>query len=394
MALLTLEEMVKPLTAAEIKAAIYKVLSGMNLDTTSWRPGAPTRTLIAICAVVLAWLSVVVSLIAKMGFLEYAEGEWLRLRALLVYGVVQTEATFAAGNLTLDNIAGGVYGPFDANEVVAQCTATGKTYVNTEPFSLGALETGKVVAFRAEEQGSSSSAAAGQIDALVTTMLGVTVTNAADFVGTDKEEREDLASRCVSSLGALSPNGPKEAYKYVCLTPALNGNVPVNRVRVLDPPGDGTLTVVIAGAAGALTGPEVALVQTGVDDTATPDIATVTVVSATAVPFTATLALYVSTEAALSDGEWDDLLRPQILAFVPRIPIGGTPLTEGGPGAVRVGSIRSLAQRPLGDEGKLHPAAQYIFQATIAETDVALDDDEIGTLVDGDLSITVNQVSP
>lgn len=394
MALLALEEMVKPLTAAEIKAAIYKVLSGMDLDTTSWRPGAATRTLIAVCSVVLSWLSVVVSLIAKMGFLEYAEGEWLRLRALLVYGVVQTEATFAAGNLTLDNGGGGIYGPFDAGEVVAQCTATGKTYVNTEAFSLGALETGKVVAFRAEEAGVASSASAGQIDYLVTTMLGVTVTNSADFVGTDQESREDVAARCTASLGALSPNGPKAAYEYVCTTPALNGNVPVNRVRVLDPPGDGTLTVVIAGAAGELTGPEVTLVQTGVDDTATPDIATVTVESATAVPFTTTVDLYVSTAAGLTDQDWDDLVRPQLLAFVPTIPIGGVPLTEGGPGAMRMSALRSLAQRPLGADGKLHAAAAYVLQAAIADADVALDETEIGTLDDGDLTINVNQVSP
>jgi hypothetical protein len=70
--------------------------------------------------------------------------------------------------------------------------------------------------FSADEAGSDSNAAAGEIDTLVTTMLGVTCSNdTLAALGIDEESDESLRERCRAKLGMLSPNGPARRYNAV-----------------------------------------------------------------------------------------------------------------------------------------------------------------------------------
>lgn len=385
---LGIDDLLKPSTTDEIKAQIYQLLEGLGVSTTSWLAGAPTRTVIAVVSAVLSGFTNLAVTIARSGFLDTAEGGWLTLLALLVYNVTRVEATFATGEVTLDNTAGGVFS-FGAGEVIFKNTATSKTYVNVAPFTLGALETGKVVAVVAQELGTDSNAAPGQIDALVTTLTGVTVTNALAVVGVDAELDPDLRQRCRDSLGALSPNGPRAAYEYVAKTPELNGGVAVTRVKRLTPPGDGTLTIVIAGPAGPVGGATVALVQTGIDEHATPEVVTATVADSVAKPFTRNVTLHVSAAAGLTTTDWQTLAKAALADYVAQLAIGGLVLPPATSGVVPwralVGELEAI---------EIDEVRGYVLHASLdTEADVALLENEVATLDTGTVTVTVVQVA-
>jgi hypothetical protein len=224
------------------------------------------------------------------------------------------------------------------------------------------------------------------VDDLVTTLLGVTCSNAAEIVGQDAEEDEDLKERDIESLGALSPDGPKEAYEFVAKTPELNGGVTVNRAKTLAPPGDGTLTVVVAGPAGALSAPEIALIQTGIDDNAEPATAVATVISATDVALTVETDVYLSSASGLTSGTVEDFVKEALLDYVAALDIGGVNTGTGGrvPWRALVGVIERSSP-----DGSSRP----ILEATlVSEADVALAETEVATLVDGDITVNVHFV--
>src|SRR5690606_22967724 len=134
----TLEELTTPLTREEIEEAIYSTLAAKGVRTTSWKSGGVARTIITGTSIVLSAFSRLQALIAKGGFLDIAEDEWLTLVARHVYGVERIEGTFASGEVTLTNTGGGVFAG-DAGDLVFSCSsgpAEGKTYRNTAAYSL------------------------------------------------------------------------------------------------------------------------------------------------------------------------------------------------------------------------------------------------------------------
>lgn len=143
----------------------------IGLSTTSWQPGDPTRTLIAICSVVDAQRDGLISLFAQGGFLDWAATGtvtyetapgvvvtayvtpdpsilsqnptgapgWLDVLAFEVYDVERESATYAAGPLYLVNETGSTYsyaaGTFHvANALTA--ASPPPTYSNRAALSL------------------------------------------------------------------------------------------------------------------------------------------------------------------------------------------------------------------------------------------------------------------
>ncbi len=376
-----INDLLETATADQIKTSIYALLVDLGVTTTSWQPGAVVRTIIVVLSTLLAGYFALVNTIAKSGFLDYAVGGWLTLLASLVYAVERVEATFATGSVTLNNAGGGLY-TFGPGEFVCKASALEKTYTNTASFTLDPLETGLVVPIIAQEIGSASTASPAQIDTLVTVMTDVTVSNALAVTGVDAETDESLRERCRDSLGALSPNGPKSAYEYIATTPELVGGVIINRVKVLPPPGDNTLTVVIAGPNGAVSGGDVTAVQTGIDANATPEIGTVVVQSATNLALTFVVTLWVSAASALSPSAWQTMAKDALVAWVKTLPIGGVDLGSGG---------KVLFRQAI---GVLENIDQYVLQASLTpESDTSLTSTQVATLVAGDVTVTVNVVS-
>lgn len=284
--ILTIDQLIVPLTPLQMKTKIYEFLAMLNVSTTNWKPGGVVRLMISAASIVLAGLSLMISLIAKSAFAALSEGPWLTLVARFVYGVERGIGSFASGSITLTNTAGGSFDPA-ADEIIFSNPVTGKTYRNTAPFHLGS-NSSVTIAIRADEIGSASSTGPGTITHIVTSMIGVTCSNAGTLIGTDEQSDASLFADCMLKPQSLSPNGPREAYKFFAKnTVRLDGTaVGINRVVVSNSSTTGQSIVTVATPAGAVAGtqsdPATDLGATfaNIAQNALPECATLTVRSA------------------------------------------------------------------------------------------------------------------
>lgn len=354
MALPSLAALTTPLTTAEVKASIYDILERLGVPTTSWKNVAVARAIIAAVSVVLAAFTVLMAEIAKSGFLELAQGDWLTLTAKYVYGVDRIEATFATGEVTVNNTAGGVFS-FDPGDVVFSKTGSAKTYTNTDAFTLAALQTGVVVEIQALEQGADSTAPPNTITSLETTLLGVTVSNAVSVVGLDAENDAALRLRCYEKLSSLSPNGPRGAYAFFAkgATREDGSTIGVTRVRVTPDSDEGIVTVTVATATGAITGDvddegtDLGAVNLAIQTNVVPDGVTATIQSATALAIPVTYEIWIYTAASLTALELEELIETRLTEFMAGQPVAGNAIPPAVTGKVfhsaivaAIGSVR------------------------------------------------------
>lgn len=145
---------------------MLSIAQTVGLPTTSWQPGAPERTILAIEAVTFAQSDVNISKMAQGGFLQSAAfgtvtftalngtvvtlpvtpdpsnasqnptaaPGWLDLLASNEYGVTRLAATYATGPLALVNLKGTSVGPYAAGAYHVANASTGAGYHN--PASL------------------------------------------------------------------------------------------------------------------------------------------------------------------------------------------------------------------------------------------------------------------
>jgi phage-related baseplate assembly protein len=375
----TLDVLLEPMTVDEAREAIYEALTARGVNTTSWKSGAVVRSMVAGFAVVLSAVSQMQAQIAKLGFLEFSEAEWLTLVARYVYGVERDLGSFAAGTLTFDNASGAVYSG-NPGDLIVSSSVTGKEYRNTESYTIGALATGVEIAFEAVEIGNDSSAGAGDVDTMVTSLTGVTVTNATAIIGTDPEDDATLRLRCREKLGALSPNGPADAYAYFARGARTDDGTSagVTRVRVI-PDGAGNVSVYVATASGAVTGTlgDTSTALGAVDDAIQRNVvplcvtANVTSVSTVAVPVT--YEIWVRSTIGLTDEQVEEAVQTALEAFFSTHPIGGEVIPPAG-GYLYVDALRAAIADAL-------PARSVVrLTITLPAADVALDEDEVATL--------------
>jgi len=379
-----IDTLITGMTVAESKAAIYDVLETLGVPTTGWRTGAVVRTIVALVAIIYSAATQVMALLARAGFRELAADDWLTLTADQVYGVDRIAATFATGTITLTNSGGGVYA-LAAGELVVSSSVSEKSYTNTAPIAIGALAT-VTAAIQAVEAGSASSAAAGEIDTMVTALLGVTCTNAAALVGTDEETDAQLRLRCDNKLDALSPNGAAGAYAYVATTAtrADGTAIGITRVRVSAPSAVGVVTVTVADADGDVAAGDVTLINTAIQNQVVPLGVTVTTQSATELTIPVTYTLWIYTTAGLSSGEIATLVEDALRDWMATQPIGGNVI--GGTGRVYVHAIRSV----------IMGVSPYIINATVTApaADVTIAATEVPVLGVVTVNPAMTQVSP
>lgn len=325
-----LSDLTTPLTVAEIKTAIYDTIAAEGVATTSWKPGAVARTIIAGVSIVLAAMSSLIALIARSGFLSESEGGWLTITAREIYDTERSEGTFASGTVEADNATGSVYN-VNAGDLVLLNTTTGATYRNTANITIGSMATGVEIAVVAEQLGSDGTAQVGEIDDLVTPLLGVTVSNPAAIVGTDEQSDTSLRTAAQERSGALSPNGPSDAYSYfakAAVRAADGTNVGVTRVKVT-PDGSGGVTVLVATATGGVTGTQgnaatdLGAVYAEVEANAVPLGVTLTTTSATALSVAVTATLWVRETYSLTDTQIGDAVEDALTLLMSEMPIGG-----------------------------------------------------------------------
>lgn len=117
--------------------------------------------------------------------------------------------------------------------------------------------------FLADVAGLVGSSGAKQISQAVTSNTGVSVSNVAPFFGAAFESNQALVVRCRAKLQSLSPGGPSGAYAYFALsayaillaqTPPVQMSAPITRVLKQASQLTGQVVVIVANAAGAVSG--------------------------------------------------------------------------------------------------------------------------------------------
>jgi hypothetical protein len=287
----SLQHLVATTTEAEYLAQGLAKADAAGCVTTSWRTGDPTLSLYHFLSEALANKDERIAEYVRGGILSLAIGEWLTIHAREVYGVEQEAATYATPSVSIRNTKGAYYS-IDSGDMTFRSSVTGKTYHNTSgPHTLNGVGATATLALTADEPGADSSVGVNEVDEIVTTYLGIVIDSSTASSGTDEQDPEALKAQCLATLGALSPNGPSDAYDYVVCNSALTGSTEITRSRAYGDSDTGDVIVYVAKGSGVVSGGALAKALAAVEQWATPLCVTPTVVGATlvALPVNATV---------------------------------------------------------------------------------------------------------
>lgn len=361
---------------------LFDVLSSVGVDAETWHPGDPTREELYAVATQLETYEQRDTDAIKGGFLDTAEKAWLSIKAASDYNTPRREATYAGCTIRLTSTNPNPF-DLDPDDLTVSASVTGKTYRNT-----GATPTDGTLALRtlaangtldllvlAEEAGSSSSALTGEIDTIVSpAMANVTVTNLGPAVGLDEELDPALRVRARGKLGALSPNGPWDGYRYVATTPELNGGVDCTDARVIKDSTKGEVTVYLRGSAGAVTSGTRTAIEDALELNATPNVVDLTVVSASNLTQAVTYELWVYNTISRTTAEIQQLVSDALLEAFASRPIGGDIIPPATTGKLYKGFVEATILRAVTLNGVAHG---FRVAVTLPAADVSMSIDQV-----------------
>jgi hypothetical protein len=199
MALMTIQQLLSPPTSDQIRAAWVTSLVGLGIPADKWRKGGVFSTILTVLAMTYAAFAGLVVAFVSAGFLNSAKGGWLDLLAFYVYGVLRIQGAASSGNVLLTNSGGGIY-VIPTGGLTVQNAVTKQNFVNTAPFTLGAGPSTLSVPVSCQAIGSIGSSNPGDINTMVTSLTGVTVSNPSALVGNDAQSDPDLRTACTNKL--------------------------------------------------------------------------------------------------------------------------------------------------------------------------------------------------
>jgi hypothetical protein len=378
------------LVTATTKEKLYNfalgVATALGLPVSSWQAGDPTRSLYHVESESLAtWEQIVVAYIMS-GFLDYATGAWLKILAYQVYGVVVPEATYASTDVVLTNGGGGLFANIEPGSLVFKNSTTGKTYRNTTGGTLASGPgTTLTVTVVAEEAGSDSSAAAEEIDEMVTRLRGVTCSNALAAVGVDEQDEAVTRQQCRNRISRISPNGAKGAYVDVALDSDLTGTSAIIDARSYGDSDVGDVLVYLRGASGAVADADRDLVEEAILSNCTPLCITPTVLSVVNVTVAVTYQLWVYKKSGLTADEIEERVEAALEQMFARRPIGGDIVAPASTGKLYRSFIESTIQAAVPEAFRVSVSAP--------SGDTSLDNGEVAAL--GTITPTIHiEVDP
>ncbi len=358
--MMSIYDLIKPVTYDEAKVSIYESLAVVGADTTMWKPLGVYRTLVAAIAVLFSVSTVIVAKLATMGWYELATGQWLTLVARYVYGVLRQEPTFAQGPVSFTNTGGAIYDRAPG-EIVIRNPLTGAEYTNLTALTIGSGspevptvttldDEGDPILVRAIVAGSDSTSGVGQISELVTGLLNVVVSNTVALVGQPEESDTSVRLQCKEKLAARTANGPEDIYALLARSvKRTDGSaIGVNRVR---PTRDGlgnvyldvaTATGQVSGAVTDLTS-DLGLINDKIQRTCAPLSVTAHTRSQTGFAIPYTYQVWMLDNSGMSPAQVQALIEVTIPQKLAEVPIGGH-VVDGDPGAVYHEYLESLIQ--------------------------------------------------
>jgi hypothetical protein len=255
-----------------------------------------------------------------------ASGGYLQISAVYTYGIPATllSATFGTGYVTLTNAGGAIYTQA-AGSVTVSNTATASQYTNTTGFTLGAFSS-ITIPVQCTISGSAGNSSPGTVTNMVTSLSGVTVTNALAIIGLNAPTDAQVLAMCLASLAIRSVRGPRNAYSYAIslATNAVTGNpVNINRSTVTADH-SGNVSILLASPAGAPDPNDVIGVQTSVQANVVPTGVTATSIAATAVSYAPTISPTVIAPANVSPVTIQAAIANAIANYISYVfPVGG-----------------------------------------------------------------------
>lgn len=312
--MISMSDLLTPITKDEAKTAIYGVLATLGCPTTGWFVGGVVRAIVGTVAIVVAAFSTLVCLLAQYGTRANSVGDWLTLHAQDVYNVTRIDATFATGVLTIVKTGGAVYvlniGDFSIKN------AAGKTFHNSAAMTVTGSGVTLYMDLIADEAGSGSNTNTGVTWTALTPLSGCVYSNAAPLIGADAESDEALRARCISKLDSLSPLGAPGAYDYF----ARSCGQGVTRTLITAT--SGVVSAVVGTASGPIGSTELAAVNLAIQANAVPLGTTCTVSSAIALPIEVIANVFVNATSKI-DLELQTAINTALTAWMAARPIGG-----------------------------------------------------------------------
>ncbi len=280
---LALSDLISTEDRDQVLATLLTVAALLNAPTTSWQEGAPILTMLTTASQKFADLTVVAADITKGGFGELLPSDaWADRWALSRFNVTRVPAKPAAGSLTITADASAAGHSYAVGEIIVAHATTHQTYRNTAIVTIVPSTVLTLQPFSADVPGSAGTAAPSSVTVLVSSIVGLTVTNPLSWLGSDAEKTPALVTRARAKLGSLSPNGAKDAYNFIATTPEFSAtSVPITRTRTVGTPTSPAVSVYLATAAGAPVGGDVTIVQAAIDANVEPWGATATAIAAT-----------------------------------------------------------------------------------------------------------------
>lgn len=340
-----LQQLLNVVTVDQSRQKMIDMLTALQFNATSWHDGSIQKTAIEVVAQVHAAVSFGVSEIAAGGYNDLAEKVWLHLFSDSHYDNQVNLAVATQGTCVLTSSASAPPYPIDPNDLIAE-TEDGTTFRNTTG---GTLATGGTLSLTwvAEVAGAAGNVPVNTIVRLKTSLAGVTIDNPAisgsdtwiTLDGADEENDVQLRFRNKTKWSTLGI-GPGMSYEHNARK--AHASVKRTRINATNPRGPGTIDLYLASDSGTISPSVVSLVDDymhgvtdGIDRVGTT--ADLLILSAIAYSFSLPANVYVlkqydttATRAAVEAG---------LAEYFKNLPIGGTPLTPGGAGAIRVGAM-------------------------------------------------------
>ena len=318
----SVSDLITAKTADTLFEEALVVAQAEGLPTTAWQAGSVPRTLLKADAAALADLHGTQAAIAKGAFLDDAEGAWLTLYAASRFQVTRVAAVFCRGYVRV-TVASGA-GPYTipaAGLLVSDGARRWRSVNATAITVTSAAPTDVLV--EAEGSGTDYNAVVGAITILVSPALaGVSVANPvyadSDWKirsGAAEESDASVRARCRARWGTLGRGATDAAYVYLSRTGHAY-EAQVTRAPVVWGPGDGTLTVYLAGPSGAVS----STVELVVGDWVLankPGTDNPTTMSATAIPVSllATVTVAAASDSAANRARATDALATYFAAL-------------------------------------------------------------------------------
>lgn len=274
--LLTLKQLLTPVTQEQALASWLGTLSTFGFAATSWQPGSKQRTIVETGAKLYSDLTYTVADITNSGFALLAKGAYADQLGTYSFNLIRIPATQTIGTMVLTSSPGAPVHNWVDGQLLISDQPPGTLNANVFRVSGGGTlpsNSSTTITVKGDIPGAAANIPPGVTLYMWTPLAGVTASNPAlsgtnswiTTPGTDKESDERYGLRMIGRWSALTYGNTDGAYVYWALTalPALT------RVSILrNPLLPGQITVVGATAVGGLTAPQITTITDYINGTA------------------------------------------------------------------------------------------------------------------------------